>query len=250
MNKSFRIITRDARAQVFTVLFLLWITAVIKEPSWQVIIYPLYSIILFSLLDLSLTYAKTKKLYFPFSSLVTGLLIGFLIHFSQGFIILTVAVIIAFLSKQFIKIKHRHIFNPAALGIILSSFIFNTNVSWWATASGGISLFLILPVTYVLYKLKRLQFTLAFLAGYFIFFTIIGGPKIALSLTLDGTVFLFAFVMLPEPMTSSISRFWKWGFGIVALTGVIISYFLKISFTDPLLLSLLFTNLLVRIASR
>lgn len=250
MNKPFRFIIRDARAQVIIVLVILWIAVLIKNPTWQVILYPFYSILLLSVLDLALTYFKTKKLYFPFSSLVTGLLIGFLIHYSQGFIILTVAVLIAFLSKQFIKIKHRHIFNPAALGVVVSTLIFRSTVSWWATASGGISLVLILPVTYVLYKLKRLQFTLFFLTGYFVFFTIIQNYKTALSLTIDGTVFLFAFIMLTEPMTSSISKFWKWGFGPVVLGGVIMSYFLKISFTDPLLLSLLFANMLVKITTK
>lgn len=250
MDKSFKFIIRDARAQVFAVLLLLWIVACIKEPSWQVIIYPLYSMILFSLLDLSLTYTKIKKLYYPFSSLVSGLLIGFLIHYSQGIIILTIAVILAFLSKQFLKIKHRHIFNPTAFGTVVSTLVFGSNVSWWATASGGISLLFILPVIYVLYKLRRLQFTLTFLVGYFLFFTIIQGFTAAKSLTLDGTVFLFAFVMLTEPMGSSISKFWKWAFGPVVLMGVIITYFLKLSFTDPLLLSLLFTNLLVRVTSK
>lgn len=250
MNKSFRFIARDARAQVFTVLLLLWISALIKDFKWQVIVYPLYSILLLTSLDLGFNYLKTKKGYLPFSSIVSGLLIGFLIHYSQGILPLSIAVLIAFITKQFLRIKHRHIFNPAALGVIISTLIFGSTVSWWATASGGISLILILPVTYVLYKLKRLQFTFTFLSGYFIFFTIIQGPKTALSLTIDGTVFLFSFIMLTEPMTSSISKLWKWGFGIVVLTGVIISYLLKISFTDPLLLSLLFTNLLVRTTSK
>lgn len=250
MNKSFKSIIRDARAQVLLVLVLLWIAAAVKEPSWQVIIYPLCSVILFTLLDLSFTFAKTKKLYYPFSSLVSGLLIGFLIHYSQGIIVLTTATVLAFTSKQFIRINHRHIFNPAAFGIVLSTFIFGSNVSWWTTASGGISLLLILPVIYVLYKLRRLQYSVIFLVGYFLFFTVINGIKAASSFTLDGTVFLFSLIMLTEPMGSSITKFWKWGFGFVVVTGVIITYLLKISFTDPLLLSLLLANLLARLISK
>lgn len=250
MNNSFKFIIRDARVQVLAILILIWIAAVAKEPSWQTTIYPLYSIILFSILDLGLTFAKTKKLYYPFSSVVSGLLIGFLIHYSQGIVILTVAVLLAFISKQFMKIKHRHIFNPTSFGVVLSTLIFNSNVSWWATASGGISLLLILPVIYVLYKLRRLQYPIIFLIGYFLFLTATNGVKTVSSLTLDGTVFLFSFIMLTEPVSSSITKFWKWGFGLVVLAGVIISYLLKLSFSDPLLLSLLITNLLVKITSR
>lgn len=249
MDRSLKFIIRDARAQVFAVLLLLWIAAALKEPSWQVIFYPLYSVIFFSLLDLSLTFIRTKKLYYPFSSLVSGLLIGFLIHYSQGIIILTVAILLAFFSKQFIKIRKRHIFNPAAFGVLLSTLIFDSNVSWWAVASGGISLILILPAIYVVYKLRRLQYTMVFLIGYFILFTIIQGLNTAKSLTLDGTIFLFSFIMLPEPITSNIGRFWKWGFGTAVLSIVLINYLLKLSFTDPLLLALLVTNLIVKLPS-
>lgn len=250
MGRSFKSIIRDARAQVLGILLLLWIAVVTKEPSWQIIVYPLYSIFLLSLLDLGYTFLKTKKWYFPFSSFVSGLLIGLLIHYSQGIMIYSTAVLLSFTSKQLLKIRHRQIFNPAAFGTVFATLLFGSTVSWWATASGGISLFLILFMIPILYKLRRLQYTITFLTGYFIFFTILQGPKAALSLTLDGTVFLFSFIMLTEPMTSNISKFWKWGFGMVVLLGIIVSYLLKISFADPLLLSLLFANLLVRITTR
>lgn len=249
MNKSLKFILGDARVQISAVLLLIWISAILKDHLWKTVVYPLYSILLFIIFDLGFTFIKTKKWYFPFSSIVSGLLIGFIIHYSQGIIIITSSVIIAFLSKHFLKIKHRHIFNPAAFGTVFSCLLFNSTISWWATASGGISLILILPAFFILYKSRRLQYTLTFLVGYFLFFALMQGPKTALSLTIDGTVFQFAFIMLTEPMTSNIGKFWKWGFGIVVLTGIIISYFLKISFTDPLLLSLLLINLLVRITS-
>lgn len=250
MGRSLKFVIRDARAQVLSVLILIWIAAIVKEPSWQTVIYPLYSVILFSLFDLAFTYAKTRKLYYPFSSIVSGLLIGFLIHYSQGIVILTFVVLLAFTSKQFLQIKNRHIFNPAAFGVVLSTFIFGESVSWWATASGGVSLILILLTIPILYKLRMLQYTLTFLVGYFIFLNFMQGPQTALVLTADGTVFLFSFIMLTEPMTSSITKFWKLGFGFVVLGGVIINYLLKISIADPLLLSLLVTNLLVKITSR
>jgi len=250
MSNSLKFVIRDARLQVFAVLILIWITAVVKEPSWQAIIYPFYSVILFSILDLGLTFVKTKKLYYPISSVVSGFLIGFLIHYSQGIIILTTAVLFAFICKQFIKIKNRHVFNPAAFGVVLSTLIFNSYVSWWAVASGGVSAITMLLTIPIIYKLRRLQYTLTFLIGYFLFLTITQGRSNAAILTFDGTLFLFSFVMLTEPMTSSITRFWKWGFGLIVLAGVIMSYFVKISFTDPLLISLLATNLLVKITSR
>lgn len=247
MNKSLKFIIRDSRAQVLGILFLLWIAAIVKEPSWQVVLYPLYSVLLLSFLDLGLTFFKTKKWYYPFSSMVSGLLIGFLIHYSQGIIILTTAVLLAFVSKQFIKIKKRHIFNPAALGAYFSSLILNHPISWWVIATGGILTVIPILASFTLHKLRRLQFTIIFLLGYFIFFTLIQGVKASFSLTFDGTIFLFAFIMLTEPMTSNINGFWKYGFSIVILGIVIINYFLRLNIGDPLLFSLLLTNLLSRL---
>lgn len=247
MNKSLRVILMDARVQIIGVLLLVWIAAILKKSLWQSFVFPLYAVILFSTLDLLFTYRKTKKWYYPFSSVVSGLLIGFLIRYSEGFITITAAVFLAFLSKHFLKIKNRHIFNPAAFGVVLATLAFGSSVSWWAVASGGILLPIIAVSVLILYKLRRLSFTITFLAGYFLYFTLLHGIKTATALTLDGTVFLFAFIMLTEPMTSSITKFWKWSFGTVVLAGVVASFLLRISFTDPLLISLLFTNLLVRI---
>lgn len=250
MEKPFKFILRDARVQVLGVLLLVWSAAIYREPSWENFIYPLYATALLSALDLGFTYLKTKKWYYSFSSLVSGLLIGFLIHYSQGFLLLTFAVILAFLSKQFIKIKGRHIFNPAALGAVVSGLLLGTNVSWWAVAPGGISMFFMLLMIPIIYKLRRLGFTLIFLSGYFFFFLATRGIYTALPLTFDGTVFLFSFVMLTEPMTSSIANYWRWLFGIMVFAVFAVLSLLKISFTDPLLFSLLLTNFLAKIASK
>lgn len=247
MKLSLKILLNDTRLRIFYILLLIWVIAVLRNPNRQNIIFPGFSIILFSILDLTFHFVKTKKWYYPFSSFVSGLLIGLIIHASSGILAIIFACIFGFLSKQFIKLKNHHIFNPAAFGIILSSLVLGFPVAWWAVASGGIFTVLLIFSSLVLFKLKRLQFPITFLMGYFIFFAITHGFHAAMLLTIDGTIFLFTFVMLPEPMTSSINGFWKWGFGSLVILGVILSYILKISFADPLLLSLLFANLMVRI---
>lgn len=240
----------DSRLRIFLLLLLIWLLGIWRENSWAVIIYPTVTIIFFALLDLGYHYWKTKKYYYPFSSLVSGILIGLIIHYSQGMPILLTAVILAFLSKHFLKLRGRHIFNPAAFGIVTSSLIFRSPISWWSVAPGGIILILILLTSLVIYKLRRLQYPLIFLSGYFLFLLFKLDLTPALSLTLDGTVFLFAFVMLPEPMTSVISGFWKYGFALAVLGVLIISILINFTLVDPLLFALLVTNFITRITSK
>ncbi len=250
MEKVIKLITSDVRAKIFGLLLLLWIIAFLQNPSFSTVFFPLFSCFLFSSLDLFLNYWKTKKFYYPFSPMISGLLIGMLFHPKQGLFLLILAVILAFFSKHFIKMKGRHIFNPAAFGAVSASFFLNSPVSWWATAPGGISLIILSATSYILYKLKRLQMTIIFLLGYFLFMTYLNGFSNALFLTIDGTIFLFAFIMIPEPMTSTISGFWKYGFAVSVLSVIILSYLIGLSFTDPLLIALLTTNLLGRIFTK
>lgn len=250
MEKVVKIITSDPRAKIFGLLLLLWVIAFWRNPSLSAILFPLFSCFLFSFLDLIYNYWKSKKFYYPFSSLVSGGLLGMLIHPSQGILTLWSAVVLAFFSKHFIKMKGKHIFNPAAFGVVSVSLISGLPISWWVTAAGGISLILLSLSSFILYKLKRLQISLIFLLGYFLFMTYLKGLSNALLLTVDGTVFLFAFIMLPEPMTSTISGFWKYGFALSVLAIIILSYLTRFSFTDPLLIALLITNLLGRIFTK
>lgn len=250
MQNKRRLFLHDPRARIFYILLIIWTVAIFQNPNWQIILFPLFSTILFSILDLTFHYYKSKKWYYPFSSLVSGLLIGLIIHPSGGILSIILACLFGFISKQFIKYKNHHIFNPAAFGIVISSLILNLSISWWSVAPGKIFILLSILSGLVIWNLKRIYFPILFLAGYFLFLALFQGVKPALSLTIDGTVIFFAFIMLTEPMTSSISGFWKWAFGLIVLAGIILCYLLKISFTDPLLLSLLMTNLLVKITSR
>lgn len=240
----------DSRLRIFLTLLLIWLLGIWRENSWAAAIYPTVAITLFTLLDLGLHYWKTKKYYYPFSSLVSGILIGLIIHYSQGMPLLLTAVLLAFLSKHFLKLRGRHIFNPAAFGIVVSSLIFRSPISWWSVAPGGFILILILLTNLVISKLRRLQYPLIFLAGYFLFLLFKLDLTHALSLTLDGTVFLFVFVMLPEPMTSVISGFWKYGFALAVLGVLIISILINFTLVDPLLFALLMTNFITRITSK
>ena len=84
---------------------------------------------------------------------------------------------------------------------------------------------------------------MTFLLVFFAINLLYGSRESAMRLTMDGTVFLFAFVMLPEPRTAPTQGVWAWGWGVLVGLLVFVQSLLGIGVGDPLLLALLVANL-------
>jgi len=194
-------------------------------------------------IELLLTYIKKKQLYLPASTIVTGMLIGLLIAPSQSPLMFILAGALAVLSKHFLGAGvHRHIFNPAAFGIFTTSLLFGIPVAWWAVAWHPMVAVLVLLAGYVLYRLKRLWLPVTFLLSYGVYLLLVAGSTSVVPLLFDATVFLFAFVMLPEPITSPAAGFWKYLFGPLVVLFVFLFGRLG-GFPDVFLAALLVGNL-------
>ncbi len=218
---------KDSRIQVAATLFVIWILAVVWHfRTLNSFLYPLISIGVVTVSDVAITWIRYKKKYFPASSFVTGLLIGLILSPTEPFWVIIVAALIASISKQFIALgPRRHIFNPAAFGIVVTSLIFRAPVAWWAVSWSRIPIIILVgAMAYILWKVKRFYLPIAFLAVYFVVLVYQSGLNEALAILLDGTVALFALVMLPEPITSPVVGEFKILFGvIVAVLSIIFS---------------------------
>lgn len=241
---SGKIILRDVRFQLSIVLLLIWFLNLFFTLNFQVLIYPLLGVLLYSLFDLIYTYFKSKRFYLPFSAIVSGLIMGLILDYVQGLFPLLIAVFAAFISKHFIKVKSRHIFNPAAFGLFVSSILFHSSISWWSVIGAktyALPLIFLLPV---LKRLRRLHIPLIFLGGVFIYLIFTTGIQSAIILMTDGTLLFFALVMLTEPMTTKISAFWKYGSPLIIFAIYIIFITLRIFGPDLFLSALLLVNFL------
>lgn len=252
---NFKRFYNDNRIQVGFTLFLVWLLAIwnfrTDPPLLRIILYPILAITVVVISDLGLTFIRYKKFYSPTSAVVSGFLIGLILAPSEPIYVIISASLIASLSKQFIATGvRRHIFNPAAFGIMSVYFMFSTTVSWWGISWGWYPLVILVPLmAKILWKPRRILLPFSFLtiyAGYlFIFVSLESGLRI---LT-DPTVLLFALVMLPEPITSPSYGYYKYLFGgIVALISVFLPGFLNLSeiFLPALLVANLGSFLIIR----
>lgn len=212
---NWKIVWTDHKSHVAFTLFLIWLLAVWHLRSINAFVYPLLAISVVLILDLVITWIRTRKVaYFPSASAVTGFLIGLILAPTEPFWVIVTAAILASLSKQLIAAGPRqHIFNPAALGIVGATLIFGTQPAWWAVAFGKWPLLVLVPLMIrILWKMKRLTLPVTFLAVFYLLLITIISPTSEVSL-FDGTLLLFALVMLPEPITSPAAGKFKFLFG-------------------------------------
>lgn len=165
----------------------------------------LIAVITTTLLDLAINYFRYKNIEFPQSALISGLFIGGLLTQNLAWYIYVIAGAIAILSKHLIKVQQKHIFNPANFGILLVSIIFGASHIWWVSSP---LIFVLVFGIFIIWRLKRFDLTISFLAGYYLINSIIELTRgssfndILLTIANGGVIYFFSMYMLIEPRTN------------------------------------------------
>lgn len=193
---------------------------------------------------------KTREVkpFLPSAGLVSALIIFLLADPQTPLMLVLLAIVAAVGIKQFLRLKNRHIFNPAASGLFIAS-LFGLPVTWWGVSWG------ILPLVVIIV-----------LAGYVSILRVgqgkIVAPFILISIVLSavragnvlsqftvGSLWFFALVMLPEPVTAAHKPNVRLLYGgLVAMLSFAIA-FLGIP-VESLLAPLLLGNLVVHIIEK
>lgn len=236
-------LVRNSRLQVSVILLVVWVVSLFENFQAESLYVPLIILVVGLVVDRLLRRLVQVRAT-PFSSLVTVLLVAFVISPQAPVWIGLVAVTLAFLAKYLIR-SRRQWFNPAAFGIFVASLVFGLPADWWIMGGSSVgAVVLVVGMIYVLYKLQRLWLPATFLLVYYVWFLLWPGG-FELALLLDGTILLFALVMLAEPRTSPNLGIWRYGFGLLVVGLVIGIDFFQISASfDLLLAALLLANVL------
>lgn len=133
------------------------------------------------------------------SSIITGFILTLILgpaDFRHIFLPLTLACLLAMTSKYLLAWKGRHIFNPAAVGAVVSYLVLGYGASWWVGSLATLPVILLGGVL-VLRKLKRFS-----LVTVFFTISLLVGGNFDLMTILVSPIFFFDSVMLIEPITS------------------------------------------------
>jgi Na+-translocating ferredoxin:NAD+ oxidoreductase RnfD subunit len=148
---------------------------------------------------------------FPDGALLTAMIVAMVLRAQEPWYVLEITAIAAVLSKYAFRTRSANIFNPAALAIVASFFVFHTGQSWWGAlteVSPYLQLVLVAAGLFITDRVNKMPLVLVFLGTYFTLFTAasyLADPRwvaeIYRSPDLEAALF-FAFIILTDPPTS------------------------------------------------
>jgi len=172
--------------------------------------------------DTLINYLKNKKVTITESSIVTGLIIGYVLSSQESWLIIVLASIFAIVSKHVIRFRKSHIFNPAALGIFIVVLLFGAYTQWKAMYSW----YILVPLgIYFASRIKKLSIVVSF----FVASLFLHAPQAFLynASLLDIVAYFnyfFIFMMMIEPRTTPVRRRSQILFGIGVATFIFAFY--------------------------
>jgi len=158
--------------------------------------------------------------------------------------------VIAIVSKYVVRTRTANVFNPAALGLVVTFYLFDTGQSWWGALPEGPPLAfaaLLAAGVFIADRVNKLPMVLAFLGVYFGLFTasaFVSAPDTVVEIfrTPDAQAALFfAFFILTDPPTSPV-RYTQQIICAVIVAGVSVAVFEWVGAAHYLLAGVLVGN--------
>ena len=150
---------------------------------------------------------------FPSGAVLTGLIVAMVLTPHEPWYVAACTSAVAIAGKHIARTRSANIFNPAALALVATFYIFNTGQSWWGALPQITPLALVVLVAtgaFIAGRVNKIPLVLVFLGAYFGLFTLttfLGDPgKIAEIFRAPDlhAVLFFAFFILTDPPTSPV----------------------------------------------
>ena len=150
---------------------------------------------------------------FPSGAVLTGLIVAMILTPHEPWYVAACTSAVAIASKYIARTRSANIFNPAALALVATFYVFNTGQSWWGALPEITPFALVVLVAtgaFIADRVNKIPLVLIFLGTYFGLFTLttfLGDPgKIAEIFRAPDlhAVLFFAFFILTDPPTSPV----------------------------------------------
>lgn len=148
---------------------------------------------------------------FPDGALLTAMIVVMVLRAQEPWYVTAITAVAAVLSKYAFRTRSANIFNPAALAVVASFFVFQTGQSWWGAlpeVNPYIQVILVAAGLFITDRVNKMPLVLVFLGTYFTLFTatsFLTDPRWVAEIfrapDLEAALF-FAFIILTDPPTS------------------------------------------------
>jgi len=171
------------------------------------------AVLVAGLIDVFIIRKRNKAWEFPSGAVLTGLIIAMILSPYEPWYVAAATSAIAVVSKYVFRSRFANIFNPAALAIVTTFYIFDTGQSWWGALPElepiAIAI-LFLTGVFIADRVNKVPMVLIFLGVYYALFTVtalLGNPahvaEIYRAPDLHAVLY-FAFFILTDPPTSPV----------------------------------------------
>jgi Na+-translocating ferredoxin:NAD+ oxidoreductase RnfD subunit len=212
---------------IFVGLFALAATAV----GWSTATpHMLVAIVGASLTELLVNRLDDRPFGWPSSAILSGMIVGFVLEPATPHLITLAVAILATLGKHLFATDRWHVFNPAALALLISVPLFGTAQSWWGALpdlSWPFALLLLGAGAFVVDRINKFPLVLSFLAVLFGLSTVLGRIDPVTASELFRTPFVqaslfLALFMVTDPPTAPARYVEQVAIGaLVGATGVL-----------------------------
>jgi Na+-translocating ferredoxin:NAD+ oxidoreductase RnfD subunit len=168
------------------------------------------AIVVGAALDAAILRVRRRRWVFPDGAILTAMLVAMVLSPHERWWVPAIATAIGVLAKYVVRVGKANVFNPAALGLVATFYVYDTAQNWWG-AMPDVPLGLVVLFGIGLFITQRVNkgpVVIAFLATYYVLFTVtafVASPlhvaEIYRAPDLQMALF-FAFFMVSDPPTS------------------------------------------------
>jgi len=173
----------------------------------------LASMIAAVIVDVPILRLRGNKWSFPDGAILTGLIVAMVLSPQEPWYVAACTSVLAIISKYVFRIGTANLFNPAALGLVITFYVFHTGQSWWGALPElpFEALVVLIGMGYFMAnRVNKMPLVLAFLGAYYLLFTVLAfagdAARVAEIFRAPDlhAVLFFAFIILTDPPTSPI----------------------------------------------
>lgn len=177
------------------------------------------------LFDAPILRIRGRRWVFPSGALLTGLIVAMILTPQEPWYVAAVTSAVGVVSKNLIRVRTANVFNPAALALVATFYLFHTGQSWWGALPEITPFGLVVLVAtgvFITQQVNKIPVVLAFLGSYYLLFTVsafLGDPARVAELYRAPdlhAVLYFAFFMVTDPPTSPPKHRDQVAFGVIA----------------------------------
>ncbi len=202
---------KNMKVQILILLGILFLTALFHQPALtqSTLWIQLASSITIAILAEFAFFGAVKSSSIQ-SATITGAIVALLLAPGIDLKILWFTVSAAIASKALLHFPSgRHIFNPAATGLLLTTCFFSNRINWWGFSNPYI---IIVLGGFILFNLNRLALVFSYILFRCLGVLVFSNGILSIDMFMLHNLF-FIFIMLVEPMTTPYKRVKQWQFG-------------------------------------